>query len=274
MKRLTVITVMVAVLLVPAVVFSASRFAPAAKAVAGTDNTVIVPLVVTNDDGVIGLDIPLKYSEGVTLKEVNFEGTRVEYFDMKISKIDAQARTVVIGLINQLGPTTRVPLVAGDGPVANLVFQVDDPTTREIVIEKNVTKRPSHDLVYVYNTRSTPGQTAFDQANPDFDRISVALSGLSSLPTEYALEQNYPNPFNPTTQINFSLPVDSKVSLEVYNVLGQRVTSLVNGELPAGEHTVTWNGTNSDGGQVSSGVYFYRISAEKFNETKKMMLLK
>jgi len=275
LKRFKLITVMVAILLVPALVFSANKFAPAAKAEAGADNTIIVPLTVANENGVMALDIPLRFSEGVTLNEVTFEGTRVEHFDLKISKIDNEANTVIIGLINQLSSTSRATLDAGEGAVANLVFQVDDPTIREIVIEKAPMTRPSHDLVYIYNTRSKPGQIAFDQVEPEFERIAVALSGIASgLPTEYALAQNYPNPFNPTTDINFSLPVDSKVSLEVYNVLGQRVTSLVDGQLPAGNHTVTWDGTNSDGGQVSSGVYFYRISAEQFSETKKMMLLK
>ena len=275
MKRFKLITVMVAILLVPALVFSANKFAPAAKAVAGADNTIIVPLNVTNDNGVMALDIPLKFSEGVTLKEVTFEGTRVEHFDLKISKIDNEANTVIIGLINQMSAETRATLDAGNGPVANLVFTVDDPTVSEITIEKAEMKKPSHDLVYIYNTRSNPGQIAFDQTEPEFERISVAVASLGDvLPTEFSLSQNYPNPFNPTTDINFSLPQDARVSLEVYNVLGQRVNTLVDGQLPAGNHTVTWNGTNADGGQVSSGVYFYKISAENFSETKKMMLLK
>jgi hypothetical protein len=274
LKRFKLITVIVAILMVPALVFSANRFAPA-KAVAGTDNTVVVPLEVANEDGVMAIDIPLKYSEGVTLKDVTFENTRVEHFDLKISKIDNEAHTVIIGLIHQLSSTPRATLDAGEGPIANLVFQVDDPSTREITIEKVKMERPSHDLVFIYNTRSKPGQIAFDQVEPEFDRISVALSGVSEgLPTDYALEQNYPNPFNPSTDIQFALPADSKVSLEIYNVLGQRVNTLVNGEMPAGDHTVTWDGRNSSGGSVSSGVYFYRIQATNFVETKKMMMLK
>ncbi|RME19554.1 MAG: T9SS C-terminal target domain-containing protein, partial [Candidatus Zixiibacteriota bacterium] len=93
-------------------------------------------------------------------------------------------------------------------------------------------------------------------------------------PTEYSLNQNYPNPFNPTTEISFALPEAANVTLDIYNVLGQRVTSLINGELPAGEHTVTWNGTNDAGASVASGVYFYRLTAGSFVQTKKMMMLK
>jgi flagellar hook assembly protein FlgD len=88
------------------------------------------------------------------------------------------------------------------------------------------------------------------------------------------LSQNYPNPFNPTTEISFALPSAGHVSLEVYNVLGQRVVTLVDGYREAGEHFVQWNSTDASGNQVSSGVYFYRLVAGQFVETKKMVLLK
>ena len=129
--------------------------------------------------------------------------------------------------------------------------------------------------MFVYNTRSQPGQLAFDETNPDFEAVSIALSGVvNSLPTEFALAQNYPNPFNPTTEINFDLPKNAHVELSVFNILGQSVTTLVSGEMPAGSHQISWNGTDSDGGSVASGIYFYRISAGDYSSSKKMMLLK
>jgi len=274
LKNYRIITVIIAILMVPAVAFSANKFGPSA-AVAGIDNTVIVPLEIANDDGVMAIDIPLKFSEGVTLKEVTFENTRVEHFDLKISRIDNDERTVVIGLIHQLSPTPKEPLAAGEGVIANLVFEVNDPSVTEIRLEENETKSPAHDLVFVYNTRSQPGQLAFDETNPDFEAVSIALSGVvSTLPTEFALAQNYPNPFNPTTEINFDLPKNAHVELNVFNILGQSVTTLVSGEMPAGSHQVSWNGTDSDGGSVASGIYFYRISAGDYSSSKKMMLLK
>ncbi len=96
----------------------------------------------------------------------------------------------------------------------------------------------------------------------------------SILPGEYSLSQNYPNPFNPETSIDFALPEAGKVELEIYNVLGQRVNSLVDEQMPAGYHTVTWDGTDSRGVKVASGVYFYRLSAGKFNAYRKMLLVK
>jgi hypothetical protein len=274
LKQLKKVTVIVAIVMLPAWAFAANKFAPAA-AVAGENSTVVVPLTIANGDGVIAIDIPLKFSEGVTLKEVTFEGTRVEHFDLKIAKIENDKHSVVIGLIHQLSPEARAPLSAGEGPVANLVFEVNNPSVTEIRIEENETASPSHDLVFIYNTRNQPGQVAFDEVHPDFAGVSVALSGVAgSLPTEYALEQNYPNPFNPSTQIGFALPTDSEVELSVFNILGQKVTTLALGRLPAGNHTTTWQGTDANGGAVASGIYFYRITANNFVETKKMMLLK
>jgi len=83
-----------------------------------------------------------------------------------------------------------------------------------------------------------------------------------------------PNPFNPTTVVSFALPKEVKVNLSVYNVLGQQVKILVDDVMRAGNQTVTWDGTDATGHQVSSGVYFYKLRAGDFTDTKKMLLLK
>ncbi|RJO59136.1 T9SS C-terminal target domain-containing protein, partial [Candidatus Parcubacteria bacterium] len=91
----------------------------------------------------------------------------------------------------------------------------------------------------------------------------------TTLPTVFALKQNQPNPFNPATTISYSLPQATQVTLHVYNLLGQRVATLVNERQAAGEHAVSW-----DASQYSSGVYLYRITAGEAVQTKKMLLLK
>ncbi len=96
----------------------------------------------------------------------------------------------------------------------------------------------------------------------------------SAAPTNFVLEQNYPNPFNPSTTIRYSLEGKTKVRLRIYNVLGQVVSTLVDDEEIAGTHTILWNGTSSFGVNVSTGIYFYRIEAGNFVQTKKMILLK
>jgi len=89
------------------------------------------------------------------------------------------------------------------------------------------------------------------------------------IPKEFVLMQNYPNPFNPVTNIRFGLPVASDVRVEIYNILGQRVLTLLDEHKPAGYHVVQFNAT-----KFGSGLYFYRIKADNFNQVKKMFLVK
>lgn len=97
---------------------------------------------------------------------------------------------------------------------------------------------------------------------------------LAGLPQDYVLNQNYPNPFNPETEIAFSLPENANVSLEIFNSLGQKVNSLTNNQFPAGEHSLSWNGTDDNGNQLASGIYFYKLTANEFSQSKKMVMLK
>jgi FlgD Ig-like domain/Cep192 domain 4 len=98
---------------------------------------------------------------------------------------------------------------------------------------------------------------------------------ISLTPLSYELYQNYPNPFNPTTNISYQLKERSSVTLNIYDILGRRVASLVNNQIQnAGQHILTWNGRNSNGNKVVSGVYIYRIIANNFISSKKMILLK
>ncbi|MBK7632626.1 MAG: T9SS type A sorting domain-containing protein [Ignavibacteriales bacterium] len=88
-------------------------------------------------------------------------------------------------------------------------------------------------------------------------------------PKVFALEQNYPNPFNPTTTIKYSVPTSGLVNLSIFNVLGEKVTDLINKEVEAGSYELNFNASN-----LSSGVYFYKLEAGSFTSIKKMMLIK
>ncbi len=94
------------------------------------------------------------------------------------------------------------------------------------------------------------------------------------LPDSYSISQNYPNPFNLSTTIRYTLPARSQVTISIYNVMGQKVNTIVEGSKSAGSHTVYWDGADKAGKVVSSGVYFYRLQAGDFVESKRMLLLK
>jgi len=121
-----------------------------------------------------------------------------------------------------------------------------------------------------------------DSAQKLLSRILNWLSGtteinqmkFNSMPKEYLLEQNYPNPFNPTTKIRFHLPKDSQVELSIYNLRGQKIKTLVQGQHQAGIYEVTWNGMDSAGMSVASGLYVYRLVMNGFSSSKKLALIK
>ena len=109
-----------------------------------------------------------------------------------------------------------------------------------------------------------------DGSRTVMNRIVTVEAGTASvLPTQYALMQNYPNPFNPSTQITFSLPEASDVSLVVFDALGRQVATIANASLGAGLHTMIFDASN-----LSAGLYFYQLKAGDYSAVRKMMLIK
>lgn len=105
----------------------------------------------------------------------------------------------------------------------------------------------------------------------------TAIKGEGSdriLPAKFSVTQNYPNPFNPSTKIQFQLPGAGKVRLTVYDINGRLIKEIFSGDKEAGKYTFEWNGQNSNGVQVSSGVYFYSVKYNNSLSTKKMIYLK
>jgi hypothetical protein len=108
--------------------------------------------------------------------------------------------------------------------------------------------------------------------------LNITFTGVKSLdgpvPTTFALNQNYPNPFNPSTTIEFALPQRETVRLDVFDILGRQVSTLVNAEMSAGTWRVVWNGKDANGSPVATGMYIYRIQAGSFSMVKKMLMIK
>jgi len=135
------------------------------------------------------------------------------------------------------------------------------------------------DLEYVLNETNYYRLAAVDHAGNVSEYSDMVEATLLSLvgdltPEVFALHQNYPNPFNPTTQIRYDLPEDALVAINIYDLMGRSIKSLVNSNQSAGYRSIQWNATNNLGEAVSAGMYIYTIQAGEFRQTKKMVLLK
>lgn len=182
----------------------------------------------------------------------------------------------VEGLMAQL--KAKLPLDASGEPVtrsADSMIVKNYATSRGLNYQSLIASLwnynyVSHDMsMGVHNTKYTVALLRASLGlvtGVDIDPLPV--------PTTFELSQNYPNPFNPTTRISFALPRQAPVSLQVFDMMGRVVATLVDGVLPAGKHTVVWNGKTSDGRLMASGLYFYTLKTEGYTATRKMMLLK
>ncbi|HEX7357921.1 MAG TPA: FlgD immunoglobulin-like domain containing protein, partial [Ignavibacteriaceae bacterium] len=140
--------------------------------------------------------------------------------------------------------------------------------------------------LFTIDTTTAVGTIIGSVGVADLKALGYSLATLTSVedvktvtPANFVLEQNYPNPFNPSTQIKFSLPINSSVRIVIYNLLGEVVRDLVNSDMNAGVHTVQWNSEDGSGKKVSSGIYFYELKANgmdgaQFNQVRKMILMK
>jgi hypothetical protein len=274
MKTVSIISIILVVLMISSLSAAEVNKIAAFKGVVDVDK-VIVPIELDNVQAMAALDLPLEFSDGVTLEEVVFTGTRAENFDFATAKIDNANNVVVLGMIPMIyGENTD--LMPGEGEIARLIFHVDDPSL--VSLELNAVTIEGHEPMFVY-TEMVDGEGRTMVSTPEFSGAIVALANGSqsdpaAVPATFALKQNAPNPFNPSTQIAFDLPAASHVKLEILNVLGKRVNTLVIEYYEAGSHSVIWDGRDDYGSVAASGIYFYRIEANENQAVKKMMMLK
>ncbi len=173
-----------------------------------------------------------------------------------------------------LVPTNTTCQAWGSGNrvlLATMTFLVEDET--EICIDTNFWP-PASRLAYAnYNAEQYIPQIDLPLC---FQAVDVReLHGSDeNRPSGFSLAQNYPNPFNPITNIAFTVARTAQVRLEVYNIVGQKVKTLVDQEMKPGAYAADWDGTDQSGKAVSSGIYFYRMEAGEFGGMKKMLLLK
>lgn len=236
---------------------------------------VVVPVTLNNEATLTVIKLPLTYtSSALILDSVSFAGTRGILAGK--SRL-AQRQDPLHQVLITLEYFDTAPLNPGFGPIANLFFRIADTAANQVVPIDTATFLGVVGLSV--KTNSAEGNVTFI---PSFDPGSVTVDLSTdvgdeddpSLPRSFALAQNYPNPFNPSTTIEFSLPRSAHVQLEIFNVLGQNVATLVNATLSAGRHEVIFDTQNVGGNSLSSGVYFYRLKAGDFVTSRKMTLLK
>jgi hypothetical protein len=119
-----------------------------------------------------------------------------------------------------------------------------------------------------------PDPGTFSAITNPGDLNSTAVENFAGVPTSYRLLNNYPNPFNPSTMISFDIPQSENVSLKIFNINGELVRTITSENLPAGHFEKLWDGKNNNGSEVSSGIYFYRLIAGKFDRSARMLLMK
>ena len=232
-----------------------------------------------NDIGITAMKIPLVishpfvYCTGVDFTGAVDPGNLERSYEIDGDKI----------YIYYTPPVDEVPTPITDASVviATLNLHVTPPATDYIVtigaVDDDISFEANGEMFTWWNRVEFADGSGANIALPDFSPGMMIISQTTDtddeendlLPDEFELAQNYPNPFNPATVISFALPEKASIHLDVFNLLGQKVAVLANGEFPAGRHEVKWDGVGAP-----SGVYFYRLTTDDKSFTRKMMLLK
>jgi len=238
----------------------------AANKMVATSDANKVALNLSADEPLGGVVVALKFAEpgtNVICTKADFSGGIADYIaddgqsGAKFTLIDNEKKTVLAVAI----PFTAKAIPQGEGTFLNLEFKGEGKVRIE---ETTISQQTGISLV---NAKA-------QELKFDFNPIELSVQKVQALPKDFSLAQNYPNPFNPTTTISYALPTNAFVKLVVYNILGQKVKTLVDEAQTAGFRQVVWNGQNDRGETVGSGIYFYRIQAGDFTKTAKMSLLK
>ncbi|MHB9028470.1 MAG: cohesin domain-containing protein, partial [Candidatus Latescibacterota bacterium] len=208
---------------------------------------------------IFGLSMVLTYDrtdlvEAVTAESGAFLGKDIIFFPL----VDTAEGRIAFGISRKSGQTG----VDGSGTVLRVKFKtlsnISDGTPITLTLRDIVATDASGGPVTLTATEGV---------------IAGIITGVESAPGSFRMDQNHPNPFNPTTSIEYVLPKEGLVRLEVLNITGQVVRVLTNGHQPQGRHTVVWNALDDKGAKVSAGVYFYHLRMGNNTAIKKMLLL-
>ncbi|MBN1212316.1 MAG: T9SS type A sorting domain-containing protein [candidate division Zixibacteria bacterium] len=229
------------------------------------------------------LTIPVSYqSDYLTLDSVSFAGSiKSSGFNgiIDINEVDKIATIAYLAPYDFNLPLETIS--AAEGIIAEMFFTLaagtppqtivfNDFTEEEVIDYEGTEKTIQTGIYLVDNTGLVINTPAYVAGGAVVQMPTAVIEDDNSLlPNEFALAQNYPNPFNPSTRIEFSLPTAGQAKLEIFNILGQNVATLVNETLSAGNHEIEFDASN-----LPSGIYFYRLMHENGSATKKMVLVK
>jgi len=216
--------------------------------------TVSVDVALANVQSLVGFGFTLDYDAS------NFEFVEAVAADQDLLKSTGGETPLFFqqseaGQVTVANAVVNGAEVSGGGDIVRLTFRVLQE------FEQDARFEVAEGLVFDPSQLSNPA-------------VVAGVLNIQSTPSEFALLQNFPNPFNPETTIGYNLAESADVSLHIYNVVGQVVRTLVAEPQSAGRYQVRWNGMDDRGVPVSSGIYFYQVSAGKFQDVRKLMLLK
>jgi len=239
------------------------------------------------DDGV---GAPYEFQEGTQMGIADWTAGN-EWLDVGPAGFPFNFTIRAIGVNNGDVRYTEEAPVADYSDTGLVYSELDTPiapATRDFIeykvyldgVEQGTTTENEYQLtgLVLGNTYTAAVSAVYDDGESDLVEVIFEATDVNGdnleVPVVNALVGNYPNPFNPTTSIKFATVESGHVTLEVFNSKGQKVKTLVNETMSADNHTVDWNGTDDSGKAVSSGIYFYKMRASSYNETKKMVLMK
>jgi hypothetical protein len=201
---------------------------------------------------------------GPSLPGANPPRIPLQFFDLNLSRTATDSIVAKV-TVTYTGAQLAAAGVTDETTIVLFRYNASDSTWSKLTTTVDTTANTAMSTTNAFSTWSLAS------AIP----TAIAEPGISSAgPLTFSLDQNAPNPFNPDTRIRYSVPKSAQVHLVIYNLLGQKVRTLVDQVQTAGTYEVIWNGLNVQGQSVSSGIYLYRITAGDFQENKKMTLLK
>ncbi len=205
-------------------------------------------------------------SEGIT----KYDG--LEFFTYSFDTIDSghSLRNFAIDSEDKLWITCDKGLICFDGNSWDVVLEPDTDLQEDM---RNITVGFDN-VIWFYSHKHDNMKSETYQCLTRYDQYATSVADTSAEPSQTITISNSPNPFNPNTEIRYTLPCDGSIKIDIFNCLGQRVASLADRHMPAGNHSIVWNGTDSAGNPVSSGVYIARIGNEKSVVNHRMMLMR